>query len=128
MPIGRDRRSPKNSNLLGLRTTADQHVASGVFWSVKVTHAGAWQLIRYLGGIIHHVRSITSPQLEGKQSRFYENLDTLWDVEEQVNRFGVVQVAIQRLRQGIPRFVSFFFDVPRMIGRFRPHHWNTKRQ
>ncbi|GBP45126.1 hypothetical protein EVAR_33231_1 [Eumeta japonica] len=38
MPIGRDRRSPQSSNLLGLRTTANQQVASGVFWSVKVGH------------------------------------------------------------------------------------------
>ncbi|GBP04845.1 RNA-directed DNA polymerase from mobile element jockey [Eumeta japonica] len=45
MPIGRDRRNPQNSNLLGLRTTANQQAASGVFWSVKIghpTHAGAW--------------------------------------------------------------------------------------
>ncbi|GBP74777.1 hypothetical protein EVAR_98162_1 [Eumeta japonica] len=38
MPIGRDRQSPQSSNLLGLQTTANQHVASGVFWSVKVGH------------------------------------------------------------------------------------------
>ncbi|GBP32437.1 hypothetical protein EVAR_81244_1 [Eumeta japonica] len=38
MPIGRDRRSPQSSNLLGLRTTVNQQVASGVFWSVKVGH------------------------------------------------------------------------------------------
>ncbi|GBP43576.1 hypothetical protein EVAR_87493_1 [Eumeta japonica] len=31
MPIGHDRRSPQSSNLLGLRTTANQQVASGVF-------------------------------------------------------------------------------------------------
>ncbi|GBP14945.1 hypothetical protein EVAR_6596_1 [Eumeta japonica] len=38
MPIGRDRRSPQSSNLLRLRTIANQHVASGVFWSMKVGH------------------------------------------------------------------------------------------
>ncbi|GBP88720.1 Probable RNA-directed DNA polymerase from transposon BS [Eumeta japonica] len=38
MPIGRDRRSPQSSNLLGLRTTANQQLDSGVFWSVKVGH------------------------------------------------------------------------------------------
>ncbi|GBP92316.1 RNA-directed DNA polymerase from mobile element jockey [Eumeta japonica] len=38
MPIGRDRRSPQSSNLLGLQTTAKQYVASGVCWSVKVGH------------------------------------------------------------------------------------------
>ncbi|GBP22142.1 hypothetical protein EVAR_10651_1 [Eumeta japonica] len=38
MPIGRDRRSPQSSNLSGLRTTANQQVDSGVFWSVKVGH------------------------------------------------------------------------------------------
>ncbi|GBP29631.1 hypothetical protein EVAR_79180_1 [Eumeta japonica] len=38
MPIGRDRRSPQSSNLLGLRTTANQQVASGFFWAVKVGH------------------------------------------------------------------------------------------
>ncbi|GBP32505.1 hypothetical protein EVAR_23914_1 [Eumeta japonica] len=38
MPIGRDRQSPQSSNLLGLRTTANQHVASEVFWFVKVGH------------------------------------------------------------------------------------------
>ncbi|GBP96934.1 hypothetical protein EVAR_77047_1 [Eumeta japonica] len=39
MPIGRDRRSPQSSNSLGLRTTANQQVASGVFWSVRVGHS-----------------------------------------------------------------------------------------
>ncbi|GBP30502.1 hypothetical protein EVAR_94682_1 [Eumeta japonica] len=40
---------------------------------------------------------------------------TLRDVEEQVNPFRVVQVAIQRLRQGIPCFV-FFLDIQRWMG------------
>ncbi|GBP27647.1 hypothetical protein EVAR_12691_1 [Eumeta japonica] len=39
MPIGRDRRSSQSSKLLGLRTTANQQVASGVFWSVRVGHS-----------------------------------------------------------------------------------------
>ncbi|GBP82767.1 hypothetical protein EVAR_94925_1 [Eumeta japonica] len=39
MPIGGDRRSPQSSNSLGLRTTANQQVASGVFWSVRVGHS-----------------------------------------------------------------------------------------
>ncbi|GBP94599.1 hypothetical protein EVAR_65924_1 [Eumeta japonica] len=38
MPIGRDGRSPQCSNLLGLRTRANQQVASEVFCSVKVGH------------------------------------------------------------------------------------------
>ncbi|GBP37610.1 hypothetical protein EVAR_34647_1 [Eumeta japonica] len=46
MPIGRDRRNPQNSNLLGLRTTANQHVASGVFLvresRTHPTHAEEW--------------------------------------------------------------------------------------
>ncbi|GBP86288.1 hypothetical protein EVAR_91692_1 [Eumeta japonica] len=37
MSIGCDR-SPKSPNLLGLRITAIQYVASGVFWSMKVGH------------------------------------------------------------------------------------------
>ncbi|GBP54548.1 hypothetical protein EVAR_43420_1 [Eumeta japonica] len=49
MPIGRDRRSPQSSNLLGLRITANQQVASGVFWSVRVGHSPRTRFKAYVG-------------------------------------------------------------------------------
>ncbi|GBP24145.1 hypothetical protein EVAR_10368_1 [Eumeta japonica] len=53
MPIGRDRRSPQSSNLLGLRTTANQQVASRVFWSVKVGHTPRTQINAKLNALQH---------------------------------------------------------------------------
>ncbi|GBP78137.1 hypothetical protein EVAR_59932_1 [Eumeta japonica] len=50
MTIGRDRRSPQSPNKLGLRTTANQHVALEVLVResrIHPTHAGAWQLFRF---------------------------------------------------------------------------------